>query len=132
MLTLASIIEKEAVVDAERSVIAAVYLNRLKKHIPLQADPTAIYGVKSSRERITRNDLLRKTAYNTYVIKGLPPGPIASPSRKSIEAALNPASVPYLFFVSNNDGTHVFSVTIGEHTAAVKAYREKKRLKAES
>jgi len=99
--------------------------------MPLQADPTAIYGIKSSKEKITRADLLRKTPYNTYIIKGLPPGPIASPGLKSIIAALNPADVTYLYFVSNNDGTHNFSVTLGEHTEAVRAYRDKKRMKEE-
>ena len=127
VLTLASIIEKEAVKDEERPLISAVYHNRLRKHMPLQADPTSIYGIKSSRERITLADLHRKTLYNTYLIKGLPPGPIASPGMKSIEAALHPAHVPYLYFVSNNDGTHTFSVTLAEHEAAVKAYRDKKK-----
>lgn len=127
VLTLASIIEKEAVVDSERSVISAVYHNRLKKRMPLQADPTSIYGIKSSRERITRTDLLRKTPYNTYIIKGLPPGPIASPGIKSIRAALYPADVPYLYFVSNNDGTHQFSSTLREHEEAVRAYRLKRQ-----
>ncbi len=131
VLTLASIIEKEAVKDEERPLISAVYHNRLKKHMPLQADPTSIYGIKSSKERITMTDLRRKTPYNTYVINGLPPGPIASPGLKSIEAALHPAEVPYLYFVSNNDGTHTFSVTLAEHEAAVKAYREKKKMEEE-
>ncbi len=131
VLTLASIIEKEAVVDEERPVISAVYHNRLKKRMPLQADPTSIYGIKSSKERITRADLQRKTPYNTYVIRGLPPGPIASPGLKSMIAAVNPAAVPYLYFVSNNDGTHNFSVSLGEHEEAVRAYREKKRTKEE-
>lgn len=126
VLTLASIIEKESVMDDERPLISAVFHNRLKKGISLQADPTAIYGIKSSKEKITASDLRRKTAYNTYLIKGLPPGPIASPGIKSIIAALYPANVPYLYFVSNNDGTHHFSVTAEEHLAAVKSYREKK------
>jgi UPF0755 protein len=129
MLTMASIIEKEAVTDEERPIIAAVYYNRLRRNMPLQADPTAIYGVKGFNERITRADLVRKTPYNTYFIRGLPPGPIASPGLKSIIAALNPAHVPYLYFVSNNDGTHTFSVTMTEHAEAVKAYRDKKRAK---
>lgn len=128
VLTMASIVEKEAITDKERPVIAAVYYNRLKKRMPLQADPTAIYGVKSSKEKITRNDLLKRTPYNTYLIKGLPPGPIASPGLKSIQAALNPADVPYLYFVSNNDGTHSFSVTLSKHMDAVKSYRDKKRV----
>ena len=131
VLTLASIIEKEAIVDSERPLISAVYHNRLKKHMPLQADPTSIYGIKSSKEKITKADLQRKTPYNTYVINGLPPGPIASPGLKSIIAALNPANVPYLYFVSNNDGTHTFSLTFGEHEAAVKAYRDRKKIKEE-
>jgi len=105
VLTLASIIEKEAVADEERPLISAVYHNRLKKKMPLQADPTSIYGIKSSKERITLNDLKRKTPYNTYTIKGLPPGPIASPSLRSIIAALYPADVPYIFFAASNDRT---------------------------
>lgn len=131
VLTLASIIEKEAVVDSERPLISAVYHNRLHKRMLLQADPTSIYGIKSSKEKITKADLQRKTPYNTYVINGLPPGPIASPGLKSIIAALSPANVPYLYFVSNNDGTHIFSVTLSQHAEAVKAYRDKKRLNAE-
>jgi len=127
VLTMASIVEKEAITDKERPIIAGVYYNRLKKHMLLQADPTAIYGVKSSKETITKQDLLKKTPYNTYVIKGLPPGPIASPGLKSIIAALNPANVPYLYFVSNNDGTHNFSVTLSNHVEAVKIYRSRKK-----
>jgi UPF0755 protein len=127
VLTLASIIEKEAASDAERTLISAVYHNRLKRGIPLQADPTAIYGVKSAKEKITAEDLREKTPYNTYVIRGLPPGPIASPGIKSITAALYPAYVPYIYFVSNNDGTHQFSVTAKEHQVAVDEYREKKQ-----
>jgi UPF0755 protein len=123
LLTLASIIEKEAVVDSERPLISAVYHNRLKKNMLLQADPTAIYGIKSSREKITREDLLRITPYNTYKIKGLPPGPIASPGLKSIEAALYPANVPYIYFVSLDDRSHQFSKTLEEHMQAVKQYR---------
>lgn len=127
VLTLASIIEKEAATDIERPLISGVYHNRLSKKIPLQADPTAIYGIKSFGEKITADDLRRNTPYNTYIINGLPPGPIASPGMKSIIAALYPANVPYFYFVSNNDGTHNFSVTAEEHMAAVKAYREKKQ-----
>ncbi|MDI6744535.1 MAG: endolytic transglycosylase MltG [Thermodesulfovibrionales bacterium] len=127
VLTLASIIEKEAIINSERPLISAVYHNRLKKRMQLQADPTAIYGIKRSGERITMSDLKKKTPYNTYIIKGLPPGPIASPSIKSITAALYPADVPYIYFVSNNDGTHQFSVTEAEHFKAVTAYREKRQ-----
>ena len=119
VLTLASIIEREARIDEERELISAVYHNRIKKGMPLQADPTAVYGIKGKKQRITRDDLKRKTDYNTYIIKGLPPGPIASPGIKSIRAALYPADVPYLYFVSNRDGSHYFSKTLSEHNAAI-------------
>jgi UPF0755 protein len=126
VLTLASIIEREAKTDEERPLISAVYHNRIKKGMPLQSDPTAIYGVKSYRYKITKNDLRKKTAYNTYVIKGLPPGPIASPGIKSIQASLYPAKVPYIYFVSKNDGTHYFSKTLSEHIAAIKRIKAKR------
>jgi UPF0755 protein len=133
IITLASIIEREAKTDEERHLVSAVYHNRIKKGMPLQADPTAIYGIKSNKHKITRDDLRKKTSYNTYVIKGLPPGPIASPGIKSIIAALYPADAPYLYFVSKNDGTHHFSKTLSEHNAAVKrlrALQQAARLKA--
>jgi UPF0755 protein len=123
VLTLASIIEKEAVIDSERPVISAVYHNRLKKNMRLQADPTVCYGVRTYMRFITKEDLKRKTPYNTYVIEGLPPGPIASPGLKSIKAALYPAKVNYLYFVSKNDGTHYFSRTDEEHERAVMIYQ---------
>lgn len=121
VLTLASIIEREAVVDKERRIISGVYHNRLRVGMPLQADPTAIYGVKSYKEKIYKKDLQRQTAYNTYIIKGLPPGPIASPSIQSIHAALFPEEVPYYYFVSKNDGTHIFSRTLKEHNLAIRS-----------
>jgi UPF0755 protein len=123
VLTLASIVEREAVTDEERPIISAVYHNRLRKGMPLQADPTAIYGVKSYRFKITGRDVRKKTEYNTYRIKGLPPGPIASPGVKSINAALYPANVPYLYFVSKGNGTHYFSKTMKEHTNAINRVR---------
>lgn len=129
LLAMASIIEKEARLDEERTIISAVYHNRLLKGIRLQADPTVVYGVKPLGTGITRSDLRRKTPYNTYVIKGLPPGPIASAGRKSIEAAVSPDDVPYIFFVSNNDGSHVFTSTLKEHNRAVKAYRVGRSIK---
>ncbi len=89
----------------------------------LQADPTTIYGVKRLGEKITKSDLRRRTPYNTYVIKGLPPGPIASASIKSIRAALYPTDINYLYFVSKNDGTHHFSSTAEEHVLAVVLYQ---------
>ncbi len=125
VLTLASIIEKEAELDEERPLISAVFHNRLKRGIPLESDPTAVYGVVPIPERITKKDLKRKSPYNTYLIKGLPPGPIASPGPKSILAALYPAKVPYLFFVASGDGRHHFSVTNHEHQRAIKRYRGK-------
>lgn len=123
MITLASIIEKEAIHDSERPIISAVYHNRLKKNMKLQADPTVLYGVKKRWKRIRYRDLKRKTPYNTYRIKGLPLGPIASPGFKSIKAALYPADVDYLFFVSMNNGRHHFSLTGKEHLKAVQHFQ---------
>ncbi|MBF0458975.1 MAG: endolytic transglycosylase MltG [Nitrospirae bacterium] len=126
LLTLASIVEKEAKADADRPLIAAVYLNRLRIGMPLQADPTCIYGVKDFKDGVSAGDLHNDTPYNTYRNTGLPPGPIASPSQKSITAALNPADVPYLYFVSKKDGTHFFSKTYTEHKEAVGRYNGKR------
>lgn len=119
VVTLASIIEKEAKLDEEKPLISAVYHNRLKLGMPLQADPTAIYGIKRYKDGVSKKDLKNKSPYNTYIIKGLPPGPIASPGLKSILAALNPAKVPYLYFVSRGDGTHEFSTDYEEHISAI-------------
>ncbi len=129
VITLASIIEREAQVDSERALVSAVYQNRLRKGMPLQADPTAIYGIKRLNERITRKDLKNKSPYNTYIIQGLPPGPIANPGLKSIKASLHPADVDYIFFVSKNDGTHHFSKTAAEHNEAVVKYQREKVVK---
>ncbi len=123
VVTLASIIEKEAVYDSERELISAVYHNRLKKNMRLQADPTVLYGIKNRWKRIRYKDLKRDTPYNTYKIKGLPPGPIASPGIKSIIAALYPSDADYLFFVAKNNGKHYFSETDAEHTKAVVQYQ---------
>jgi UPF0755 protein len=123
VLTLASIIEKEAVFNYERPLISAVYHNRLRKNMRLQADPTVVYGIKRMQDGITRRDLKRKTAYNTYIISGLPPGPIASPGIKSIKAALYPSDVDYMYFVSKNNGMHHFSRTGKEHLEAVLLYQ---------
>ena len=122
-LTLASIIEKETGVEAERPLVSAVFHNRLKRQMALQSDPTTIYGLKAFNGNLTRRDLNDPNPYNTYRIAALPPGPICNPSLSSIRAALHPANVPYLYFVSKNDGTHLFSETIEAHNQAVKTYQ---------
>jgi UPF0755 protein len=118
IVTLASIVEKEARLPEERPVIAAVYYNRLRAQMPLQADPTVQYALGAHRDRVYYKDLGVDSPYNTYRHPGLPPGPIASPGRASIEAALYPASVPYLFFVAHPDGHHEFRTTFKGHEAA--------------
>jgi UPF0755 protein len=122
-VTLASLIEREARLPKERPIISAVFHNRLRRKMPLQSDPTAIYGMPSPSRRITTADLQRKSPYNTYLTLGLPPGPIASPGLSSIVAAVSPAKVNYLYFVSKNDGSHAFSRTLEEHSRAVMLYR---------
>jgi UPF0755 protein len=125
MLTLASIIEREAVVPEERRLIAAVFWNRLRIEMPLQADPTVQYALSKERRTLTRADLATDHPFNTYRTPGLPPGPIASPGIGSIEAALDPAAVKYLYFVviSGDGRRHHFSTTVEEHNAAVARYR---------
>jgi len=123
LLALASIIEREAVVREERPLISAVFWNRLRLDMPLQADPTVQYAVGKDRQPLSRADLLTDDPYNTYRRPGLPPGPIASPGLAAIEAALHPADVKYLYFVSMDDRRHFFSSTIKEHNAAVARYR---------
>jgi UPF0755 protein len=123
LLTLASIIEREAVAPEERRLIAAVFWNRLKIGMPLQADPTVQYAAGKERRTLTRADLQVDHPYNTYARPGLPPGPIASPGLGSIEAALDPAPVKYLYFVKRDDQHHQFSTTLEEHNAAVARYR---------
>lgn len=124
VLTLASVIEKETGVKDERELIAAVFHNRLRKKIPLQSDPTVIYGLTAYDGNIHKRDLFSVSPYNTYRVQGLPPGPIASPGIHSLRAALFPAKASYLYFVSRNDGTHHFSTTLAEHNEAVQKYQK--------
>ena len=123
LLTLASIIEREAAVREEMPMISAVFWNRLKRDMPLQADPTVQYAVGKERRALTRADLLVDDPFNTYRRPGLPPGPIASPGLAAVDAALNPAPLAYLYFVATDDRRHVFSTTLEEHNAAVARYR---------
>jgi UPF0755 protein len=119
IVTLASMVEKEAVVPEEKPLIASVFRNRLKIGMPLQSDPTAIYGVRAFGGTVTKQDLRRASPYNTYQIKGLPPGPIGNPGIDAIKAVLQPARTDYLYFVARKDGTHQFSRTLQEHNHGV-------------
>ena len=130
VVTLASLIEKEAVTDNERPIISAVFHNRLKRGMPLQSDPTVIYALGDGFDGdLKRSHLSFKSLYNTYVRRGLPPGPIGSPTIGSIRAALYPADVDHLYFVSKNDGTHHFSKSLREHNRAVAIYQKVLALK---
>ena len=124
LLTLASIIEREAVDRKEMPLIAAVFWNRLKRDIPLQADPTVQYALGKQGQALTKSDLQVDSPFNTYRRAGLPPGPIASPSRAALDAAVRPAPVQYLYFVAMNERQHRFSTTLDEHNAAVAQYRQ--------
>jgi UPF0755 protein len=127
-VTLASVIEKETARAEERPLVSAVLRNRLAEHMPLQCDPTVIYALMRTGKwtgNLTRDDLQIDSPYNTYRYPGLPPGPIASPGRASLEAAVRPADAPYLYFVSRNDGTHVFSATLEEHNRNVAAWQKR-------
>lgn len=126
VVTIASLIEREAKVEAERPLISAVFHNRLRLGMPLQSDPTVLYSLSRFGGKLTKANLQVTSPYNTYLHRGLPPGPIASPGRASVMAALYPASSRYLYFVSKNDGTHVFSKTLREHDAMVRRYQIRK------
>jgi UPF0755 protein len=128
LITLASLVEKETAKPEERRIIAAVYTNRLRIGMGMQCDPTVIYALERAGKytgNLTREDLQFDSPYNTYRYAGLPPGPIANPGRASIEAASAPEDVPYLYFVSRNDGSHVFSGTLDEHNRNVFEYQKK-------
>lgn len=123
VVILASIIEKETGTPAERPLVSAVFYNRLRKGMPLQSDPTVIYGIDHFDGNLTRRHLLTPSPYNTYLFRGLPPGPIASPGLDAILAALHPAERDYLYFVAKGDGTHVFSSNLDSHNRAVQRFQ---------
>jgi UPF0755 protein len=127
VVTIASIIEKETGVEEEKPIVSAVIRRRLALGMPLQMDPTVIYGVKRFDGTVTRKDLRTAGPYNTYLNRGLPPGPIANPGLAALSAALNPSNTEYLYFVSRSDGAHTFSRTLPEHNRAVERFRRAAR-----
>ncbi len=128
LLILASIVERETSLPQERPLVAAVFLNRLKQGIPLQADPTVLYGLTQGKQdlgrALTKDDLQAESPYNTYRQLGLPPSPIANPSLASLKAVAHPATVDYIYFVANGTGGHVFAVTLEEHKKNHAAWRK--------
>jgi len=126
VVTIASIIEKETGMEVEKPIISAVIRKRLSLGMPLQMDPTVIYGLKKFDGKLSRGDLRTATPYNTYLNPGLPPGPICNPGHSSLLAAVNPADTQYLYFVSRNDGSHQFSRNLREHNQAVEMYQKGK------
>ena len=127
LVTLASIIEAEARYDPDRPFISAVYHNRLKRGMRLEADPTVSYAYGRRLKRVWEKNLTVRSAYNTYLHSGLPPGPIGQPGRASLAAALYPADVPFLYFVAQPDGKHIFSTTFAEHEAAIARVKQLRR-----
>jgi UPF0755 protein len=135
-LTLASIVEREAVLKSEQPMVAAVYLNRMRLRMRLEADPTVQYGLGYWKKGLTTEDLRNPSEYNTYMHYGLPPGPICNPGLEAFRAALHPAVTEAIYFVADHEGGHVFSVTHDEHLKAKQSFKralreEKRRLRAE-
>ncbi|MCM8821089.1 MAG: endolytic transglycosylase MltG [Candidatus Omnitrophica bacterium] len=122
IVTIASIVEKEAMYDSERKIIAGIIYKRLERKIPIQSCATVIYATGKPRARLSTSDLKVKSPYNTYTHRGLPPGPICNPGLSSLKAALNPAKTEYLYFVSMGDGRNYFSKTYSEHISAIKTF----------
>lgn len=127
VLTLASVIEKETGLAKERALVSGVFHNRLRRNIPLQSDPTVIYALEYFDGNIRKADLSVNSPYNTYKVRGLPPGPIANPGLAAIQAALYPTPSDFVYFVSRNDGSHKFSATLAEHNKAVDKYQRRPR-----
>lgn len=123
IVILASIVERETGVAAERPLIARVFLNRLQRGMRLQSDPTVIYGLRDFNGNLTKADLKRETPYNTYTLPALPAGPICNPGLAALEAVVHPVDSEALYFVSKNDGTHIFSTNLADHNQAVKTYQ---------
>ena len=128
LIILASIVERETSMPAEKPIVAAVFLNRLKQGMPLQADPTVLYGLflrnAEVKKSLSREDLRVETPYNTYLCEGLPPTPISNPSVSALKAVIRPADVPYIYFVADGSGGHVFSTTLDEHQKHHAAWRK--------
>jgi UPF0755 protein len=127
VVTLASIVEGESGVDAERPTIAGVYLNRLRKNMKLEADPTIQYVLPGGPRRLLYTDLRIDSPYNTYLYRGLPPGPVNNPGKQSILGVLYPEKHQYLYFVATGVGGHRFSKTFSEHQKAIRVYRKVRR-----
>jgi len=136
VVTIASLVERETAVDAERPLVASVFLNRLAKNMPLRTDPSVIYGLEIAgkwRGTIYESDLTRDTPYNTYLHAGLPPGPVANPGMPSLRAAMDPAKTNYLYFVAEGtdaQGHSLFAATLDEHNRNVAEYRRAQKKKA--
>ena len=127
VVTLASIVQGEAARRSEMNMISSVYHNRLNKNMLLQADPTIQYIIPGENRRLWNKDLKVKSPYNTYIHKGLPPGPISNPGLSALMASVNPEKSDYLYFVSDTEGGHMFSKTVSEHKKAVKIFKQKRR-----